>query len=377
MKRKLLVLMMAAVMLATVLPGHAVTTAMAEEDVSEAVQVAAEVTVRVKLKNTGDIYYGDRVTLVAEVKSDAAYTVAWEYLDVTPEQPVWVALATGETYAFEVTAATAARTYRAVVNGQFASAGYTLPSIKEREEVVEPVVTEAPTEEPAPAATEEPTEEPAPAATEAPTEEPEVEETEPTEEPAPEVTEEPTEEPEVEETEPTEEPAPEATEEPTEEPAPEVTEEPAPEVTEEPTEEPEVEETEPTEDPAPEATEEPTEEPAPEVTEEPTEEPAPEATEEPIEEPEAELNPDRDIKVTAAWEGEELYFGDLVTLTAELIGYENAVYIVQWQTSEDGVNWTDVEGATELIYEFAVTEENCQNYWRLIVNVTGVLVGEE
>ena len=72
------------------------------------------------------------------------------------------------------------------------------------------------------------------------------------------------------------------------------------------------------------------------------------------------------------WNG-DLHYGDMVTLTARLFGYENAVCTVQWQTSEDGVNWTDVEDATELIYAFTVTEENCQNYWRLIVNVTGVL----
>ena len=101
------------------------------------------------------------------------------------------------------------------------------------------------------------------------------------------------------------------------------------------------------------------------------------AEKEPVEEPEAELNPDRSIEIHAEWDGEALYFGAESTLVAELIGYENAVYTVQWQTSQDGENWTDVEGATELTYTMVVTEENWQDIWRLVVNVTGVIPEEE
>ena len=98
--------------------------------------------------------------------------------------------------------------------------------------------------------------------------------------------------------------------------------------------------------------------------------------EEPEEEPEAELDPERCIEIHAEWEGEQLYFGDESTLVAELIGYDNAVYTVQWQTSKDDEEWIDVEDATELTYTMVITEENWQDHWRLIVNVTGVIVEE-
>lgn len=114
------------------------------------------------------------------------------------------------------------------------------------------------------------------------------------------------------------------------------------------------------------------------VTARPEEEPeVPDAEPEvPGEEPVAELDPDREIVIRAEYEGEQLYFGDEVALCAELIGYENAVYTVQWETSEDGEDWTDVEDATELTYAFVLTEENWQNLWRLTVNVTGVIAEE-
>ena len=99
--------------------------------------------------------------------------------------------------------------------------------------------------------------------------------------------------------------------------------------------------------------------------------------EKPAEEaPEAVLNPNREIRIHVEWEGEELHFGDESTLIAELVGYDNAVYTLQWQTSKDSENWTNVEGATGLTYTMTVTEDNWQDLWRLNVNVTG-LVAEE
>lgn len=117
-----------------------------------------------------------------------------------------------------------------------------------------------------------------------------------------------------------------------------------------------------------------------ETTEEPSEDPEDETTEEPSEEPvvdpEELLDPERSIEIHVEWDG-DLYFGDEVTLVAELHGYENTVYTVQWETSKDDVNWTEVEGATELTHMFVVTEENWQDFWRLTVEVTGVIVEEE
>jgi hypothetical protein len=255
----------------------------------------------------------------------------------------------------------------------------------------EPEVTDEPepTEEPEVTEEPEPTEEPKVTEETEPTEEPEVtgepevtEGTEPTEESevteVPEVTEEPeqTEEPEVteepkvtEETEPME--GPEGTE------VPEVTEEPEPTEELEGTEVPEVTEgTEPTEEPEvtekPEVTEEtePTEEP--EVTEEP------EITEEPVKTAQMlaqmidEIDPNRTIDIYIEFNGDALELGDLVTLRGELHGYDNCTYSLQWQESLDDVNFTDVEGETNLTYTFPLTEEKCVTFWRLAVRISDV-----
>ena len=337
MKRKLLVLLMAVVMLAAMMPVGAVTAALGEETLvsveipaedpveapaekpaekpteapveeskapAEESEPAAEpaeesvaataapfkATVRIELKETGDIFYGDRVTLRAKVEANAEYTVVWEYLDEDAKKDdkdddVWVAVKKGDTYAFDVNEENAVLTYRAVVNGEVISAVYKLPAVQVRPEEVVPDAAEEPVEE-------------------------------------------------VE---------PEEAEEPVEEAEPE-----------------EAEEAEAAED----------EEPAVE-DEEPAEETEVAADEEPV----AELDPDREIRIRAQWDG-DLSYGDEVTLVAELTGYENAVYTVQWETSKDNANWTEVEGATELTYTFVLTEDNCQDSWHLAVNVTGIIVEE-
>lgn len=87
---------------------------------------------------------------------------------------------------------------------------------------------------------------------------------------------------------------------------------------------------------------------------------------------EDELDPNRHIDIYADWGGDELHYGDTATMIAVLYGYENAVYIVQWQTSPDSANWTDVPGATETRYSLVVTEENYLDYWRLVVTITDI-----
>lgn len=251
--------------------------------------------VKIELKNKGQIYFGDKVTIQVKVKeANAAYTVRWEYYnkdaDVEHGEDPWVQIYKGEKYEFKVNEENAVLTYRIWVNDMLVAKEYKLPDVK-----VKP--TEAP-EEP--------------------------EESEETEEPA--------EEPEesVEEPEETEDPVEDA---------------------EEPAEEPE------------ESVEEP------EETEE-NEEPAEETEEAPV------LDPDRSIEVRVEWEGEELHYGDTITLVAEMNGYDNVDYVLQWQTSETGENWVDMPGETADRLEMVVTEDNSQNYWRVIAVVTGVLPEE-
>ena len=91
-----------------------------------------------------------------------------------------------------------------------------------------------------------------------------------------------------------------------------------------------------------------------------------------VEEPESPaLNPDRAISIHIdGWNGEALHVGDEITLVAELTGYDNAVYTIQWQTSKDRETWTDVDGATEARYTMTVTKDNARDLWRVVVVIT-------
>lgn len=83
------------------------------------------------------------------------------------------------------------------------------------------------------------------------------------------------------------------------------------------------------------------------------------------------LNPDRSIAIRSEWEGDELFFGDVITLIADLSGYDNVEYEIQWQMSTDGTQWVDIPGAKGATCALTVTEENYLNYWRVEVTVTG------
>ena len=85
------------------------------------------------------------------------------------------------------------------------------------------------------------------------------------------------------------------------------------------------------------------------------------------------LDPNRYIDIYVAWEDERKEIGNTATLIAVLHGYENAVYTLQWQNSEDDVNWTDVEGETGERFAIEITEENCTDYWRVQVIITDVM----
>ena len=82
------------------------------------------------------------------------------------------------------------------------------------------------------------------------------------------------------------------------------------------------------------------------------------------------LDPNRRIDVYAKWEGDTLRFGDEMTLTAVLHGYDNATYTLQWQVSADANTWTNIDGETEAGMTVLVTEENYLNYWRVAVIIT-------
>lgn len=130
--------------------------------------------------------------------------------------------------------------------------------------------------------------------------------------------------------------------------APVVTTEPTATVTAVPTEET-------TEAPTATPTAEPSAEPTAVPTEVPTEAPTAEPTEAPT------AAPERSIKVTLKHDGDVIYYGDKVTLVAELVGYDEVPVTLQWL-----LNGEPVEGAVTLEYTFVVTPETV-GAWQLAV----------
>ena len=130
--------------------------------------------------------------------------------------------------------------------------------------------------------------------------------------------------------------------------APVVTTEPTATVTAVPTEET-------TEAPTATPTAEPSAEPTAAPTEVPTEAPTAGPTEAPT------AAPERSIKVTLKHDGDVIYYGDKVTLVAELVGYDDVPVTLQWL-----LNGEPVEGAVTLEYTFIVTPETV-GAWQLAV----------
>lgn len=130
--------------------------------------------------------------------------------------------------------------------------------------------------------------------------------------------------------------------------APVVTTEPTATVTAVPTEET-------TEAPTATPTAEPSADPTAVPTEVPTEAPTAEPTEAPT------AAPERSIKVTLKHDGDVIYYGDKVTLVAELVGYDDVPVTLQWL-----LNGEPVEGAVTLEYTFVVTPETV-GAWQLAV----------
>ena len=131
-----------------------------------------------------------------------------------------------------------------------------------------------------------------------------------------------------------------------------------------------------TTEPAPVVTEEVTEAPAQEVTETPAEEvteaPAQEVTETPAEEvtetPEAPAV-ERSVKIGLV-SGSTIYDGDHVGLRAELIGYEDVAYAIQWQVwNAETQSWDDIAGAVTDTLWLDVTESMNGYQYQVLVTI--------
>lgn len=96
----------------------------------------------------------------------------------------------------------------------------------------------------------------------------------------------------------------------------------------------------------------------------------PEEGELPEEDAEPEI-PEIDFSTMQVVIGEPQYDGDVMTLRATLIGFENIDYALQWQFSTDDATWTDVSGATGDTLVVQLDESNAGCYWRVSAEVFG------
>ena len=96
----------------------------------------------------------------------------------------------------------------------------------------------------------------------------------------------------------------------------------------------------------------------------------PEEGELPEEDAEPEI-PEIDFSTLQVVIGEPQYDGDVMTLRATLIGFDNIDYALQWQFSTDDATWTDVSGATGDTLVVYLDESNAGCYWRVSAEVFG------
>ena len=78
-----------------------------------------------------------------------------------------------------------------------------------------------------------------------------------------------------------------------------------------------------------------------------------------------------DFEIT--WDDAEPTIGSVAHFTATLSGYETLLYNVQWQYSEDGVHWNDLEGSTDMTMDVEINMDNYEYFWRVVVKVMELL----
>lgn len=99
--QKMMLILLAMIMLAGIC-----TLALAEEE------APAPESIYITRRGSGDVYYGDEVTLQAYVKNvEGDYSIVWEKYTADG----WVKVGSGDYYTFTVTEATAALEYRAML----------------------------------------------------------------------------------------------------------------------------------------------------------------------------------------------------------------------------------------------------------------------
>ena len=104
--------------------------------------------------------------------------------------------------------------------------------------------------------------------------------------------------------------------------------------------------------------------------EEPVTDEEPAEGEEPVEDEEPAV--ERKVVISYTIDTEEVMLGTVVTLHAQLTGYEDVAYTLTWECAEisDGVigAWTEVD-AHNAQYSYTIDEQTSHLAWRLRVNV--------
>ena len=77
----------------------------------------------------------------------------------------------------------------------------------------------------------------------------------------------------------------------------------------------------------------------------------------------------RSISVNVTFDTPNPVIGDTAHFCANLEGYENLNYTMQWQYSTDHEQWNDITGETKKTMDVVVTKENNVVYWRIVVYV--------
>lgn len=63
--------------------------------------------------------------------------------------------------------------------------------------------------------------------------------------------------------------------------------------------------------------------------------------------------------------------GDVLTLSAQLIGFEDADYTLNWQVKREGGEWQNIDGATGMTLTIEIEEEHDGCAWRLQASANG------
>jgi len=74
------------------------------------------------------------------------------------------------------------------------------------------------------------------------------------------------------------------------------------------------------------------------------------------------------IRITSDWpQGKPAYTGTPITLTANLTGFENKDYTLQWQYSPDNrATWIDIPGENGMTMTYEISDQNDHYIWRVV-----------